>query len=182
MQTSCTGVKRPAMSERSESDGGGANCTRVSIYTSSCSKMSLRHGIGWLAGTWPGARGPSRPCRELAPPDAECQGADHAIGVRQRLTLRVGVVGRPPRPWRSLSMLAMTITYGVPGTGTSTTKAPSRWIDRLGSCPMTCFSLEGSSSIPQDPGGACGRLRRCWCVVVCLGKVTPSVLARPPRL
>ena len=48
--------------------------------------MWLRHGAGWLAGTWPGGRGTPRAGRKLASPDAGCQGGD---GPGQRLNLRV---------------------------------------------------------------------------------------------
>jgi len=44
--------------------------------------MWLRHGVWWLAGTWPGARGTPRASRKLAPSVAFRQGRDHDSGAR----------------------------------------------------------------------------------------------------
>jgi hypothetical protein len=62
----------------------------------------LRQMLNWHVGTVSVRRDASRACRDLASPDAGCQGGDHAIGAGQRLTLRVECQpGRPPLARRS---------------------------------------------------------------------------------
>jgi hypothetical protein len=67
----------PAMSERSESNGGGGNCTVSRVSLTICPKC----GYNMAPGSWPemgrGGRGTPRARRNVALPDAFRQGHHH---------------------------------------------------------------------------------------------------------